>query len=96
VSLLALEGSMLTVLGTVSLDTKTNMINITDVASFVGGGMKEALSYIKYQSAVYYTWRNAVFVTAACFLVPALLTSLSWVAGLFTKKKMEETQKKQI
>lgn len=86
VSLLALEGSMLTVLGAVQLDTKTNNVQLTDVVSFVGGGLKESLYYLKENSLWYYSWRNVVLFLAAMFLMNPLLKVLSWIGGIFTSK----------
>jgi hypothetical protein len=46
ISLMALEGSSLTLMGTLAYNADTGKLELTKVASFIAGGAKEAIRYL--------------------------------------------------
>lgn len=47
ISLMALEGSSLTLMGTLAYNPNTGKLELTNVASFIAGGAREAMRYLK-------------------------------------------------
>ena len=51
ISLVALEGSSLTLMGTLAYNPNTGKLELTNVASFIAGGAHEAIRYLKHEIA---------------------------------------------
>ena len=91
---LALEGSMLTVLGAVEFDASKNTIQLNNVLSIVGGGIDASLEYLKEHSNWYLAWRNVVLFLGVVVCVGPIVKVLTKVGGSLTSKKIQKQEQK--
>ncbi|CDW72844.1 mitochondrial ubiquitin ligase activator of nfkb 1 [Stylonychia lemnae] len=82
---MACEGTNLTLMGTVAYNASRNELQLTDVASFVAGGMKDAVSYLKKEINYYYNVRLWSAVASGFCLT---------ILGLYVLSKITQSRMK--
>ena len=86
---LAVEGTMVTVLGNLTIDASTGEIEIQPIA-FVGGGLYQVKEFLQEQASMN-TWPAAIFFTGSVLSL-AYFSFATWikVRSQFQKAEKEE------
>eukprot|EP00347_Sterkiella_histriomuscorum_P009177 403342224 len=92
ISLMALEGSTLTMMGTLAYNSETNQLELTKVASILAGGAKEAIRYLNNEIKTMSQLRLVFGVLAlGCLSINA---TLMYMKGKETREKRRAEENK--